>query len=402
MASPATPTEAPLTPAEALARILERTPVVATEEVSVGADLLGRVLAAHAVAVTSLPPFDVSAMDGYAVRRAELGGDPLPVALRIAAGDPPAALPPGAVAAISTGAAVPQGADAIVPVEDAEERPEGLVAVSPEGTFIRPAGGDLRAGERLGGPGTILRAGLLSALAAAGVDRVSVARRPRVAAVVTGSELVPPGTPLGPGQIYESNSVGLAALAVRAGAAWAGSTRVADDPDETERVLAAAISAADVVVTSGGVSVGPHDHVKPALARLGVAEVFWRIAHKPGKPLWFGIAESGVLVFGLPGNPVSSLVCFELFVRPALAAMQGAPKLSRPVARLAHDVAPLPHRDHAMRCRLQAGREGMELAAQDAQDSHLIAHAAAADALALIPAGRESLAAGTLVEYLPL
>jgi molybdopterin molybdotransferase len=341
-------------------------------------------------------------MDGYAVRRAELGGVPLPVALRIAAGDPPALLPPGCAAAISTGAAVPEGADAIVPVEDAEERAEGLVAPPPRGTFIRPAGGDLRAGDPLGGAGVVLGAGLLSALAAAGVERVPVARRPRVAAVVTGSELVPPGVPLRPGQIHESNSVGLAALAARAGAGWAGSTHVADDPDETERALAAALAGADLVVTSGGVSVGPHDHVKPALRRLGVREVFWRIAHKPGKPLWFGVAAGGSLVFGLPGNPVSSLVCFELFVRPALTAMQGAAQPARPVARLAHEVAPLETRDHAMRCRLRAGSAGMELAAQDAQDSHLIAHAASADALALIPAGREPLPAGALVEYLPL
>jgi len=402
MARPAPAGGRLLSPAEALARILEHTPALPAEELALAPELAGRVLAADAIARTSLPPFDVSAMDGYAVRRAELGSGPLPVVLRIAAGDPPAELPSGAAAAISTGAVVPLGADAIVPIEDAEESPAGLVATAPDGTFIRHAGGDLRVGDRVGSAGAELGAGLLSALAAAGVDRVAVAGRPRVAAVVTGSELVPVGRPLAPGQIHESNSIGLAALAVRGGAQWAGSTHVADEPDETERALAAAIAGADVVVTSGGVSVGPHDHVKPALQRLGVREVFWRIAHKPGKPLWFGVAGDGALVFGLPGNPVSSLVCFELFVRPALRAMQGAAQPVRPVARLAHDVTPLATRDHAMRCRLVAGAEGMELRAQDAQDSHLIAHAAVADALALIPAGSDPLPAGTLVSYLPM
>jgi molybdopterin molybdotransferase len=241
---------------------------------------------------------------------------------------------------------------------------------------------------------------VLAALAASGCDRVTVADRPRVAVLATGSELVPPGQPLEPGQIYESNATALAAQAARAGAELISSGVVPDDPAATERAFADAIAAADVVVSTGGVSVGPHDHVKPAMEALGVRELFWRVAHKPGKPLWFGAAPSGALVFGLPGNPVSSLVCFELFVRAALDTMTGARARPLPVARLAAPVRRLRLRDHAVRCRLEPGDDGMQLYPQDAQDSHMIAHAASADAVALVAAGEGEAAAGDLVSYL--
>lgn len=377
-------------------------PRLPAETLTVAAELSGRVLADSVTAVSSLPPFDVSAMDGYAARRRELGGGPLPVAARVAAGSDPAPLAPGTAAEISTGAAVPAGADAIVPVEDATETAAGLVAEPPRGDFIRRAGGDLRSGDEVAASGSVLTPALLSAIAAAGVSRITVAVRPRLAVIATGSELAAPGEPLRPGQIHESNSVGLAALGARAGADVLPAVRVADDPAATREAFAAALRSADVVVSSGGVSVGPHDHVKPVLADLGVREVFWRIAHKPGKPLWFGVAPGGGLVFGLPGNPVSSLVCFELFVRPALCAMQGAPAEVRPLARLAEPVKRLAERDHAIRCGLRPGAEGMELVPQAVQDSHLIAHAAAAAAIALIPAGSGELPAGALVEYLPV
>jgi molybdopterin molybdotransferase len=213
---------------------------------------------------------------------------------------------------------------------------------------------------------------------------------------------VVPGLPLEPGQIYESNATAIAAQAVRAGAEVATAAMVIDDREATEAAFAAAIAQADVVVSSGGVSVGPHDHVKPALDALGVREVFWRIAHKPGKPLWFGVARDGTPVFGLPGNPVSSLVCFELFVRAALEAMQGVAPRPRLRARLATPVRRLATRDHAVRCRLVSAADGIELHAQDAQESHLIVHAAAADAIALIAAGTGTADAGEIVEYLPL
>src|SRR5262249_46931503 len=189
------------------------------------------------------------------------------------------------------------------------------------------------------------------------------------------------GTPLAPGQIYESNLTALSVQAERAGAVLTAAGIARDDRDVIRDAFADALAGADIVVSSGGVSVGPHDHVKPVLTELGVREVFWRVAHRPGKPLWFGVDEHGVLVFGLPGNPVSSLVCFELFVRPALLAMQGAPPPARLKARLAAPIARLATRDHAVRCALVTGADGMRLVAQDAQDSHLIAHAASAGAI---------------------
>jgi molybdopterin molybdotransferase len=391
-----------LSPAEALAQILEHAAPLGDEEAAVSPALAGRVLAADVTATVSLPPFATSAMDGYAVRAAELGDGPVPIAFRLAAGDAPRPLPAGAAAGIATGAPMPPGADAVVPVEDAEEVDGALAAGRPEpGAHIRPAGGDVEAGRVVAAAGRVLTPALLAAVAAVGTAAVRVARRPRLAAIATGSELVRAGTPLQPGQIYESNLTAIVAQSERAGAELVAARTVPDDRTATEAAFAAALEA-DVVVSSGGVSVGPHDHVKGALDALGVREVFWRVAHKPGKPLWFGVAPQGALVFGVPGNPVSSLVCFELFVRPALRALQGAPQEPRPVARLAGPVARLESRDHAVRCRLRPGDAGMELEPGGPQDSHLIVHAAGADAVALIAAGTGEVPAGTLVEYLPL
>ena len=365
-------------------------------------ELTGRVLLADVTAAVSLPPFATSAMDGYAVRAAELGGEPVPIAFRVAAGDAPLTLEPGTAAGIATGGPIPEGADAVVPIEDARED-GGLIAAQPRvGAAIRPAGGDLVAGDVVAARGSVLRPAVLAAISAAGADRIEVAARPRIAIVATGSELVRPGRPLAPGQIYESNIIAVAAQATRAGAEVVAAEIVEDDPDATRGAFARALELADVVVSSGGVSVGPHDYVKPALEQLGVREVFWRVRHKPGKPLWFGTAGDGTLVFGLPGNPVSSVVCFELFVRAALEAMTGAEPARRPVARLAAPIARLAERDHAVRCALERGEDGMRLRPQTAQDSHLIAHAAAADAIALIPAGSGELAVGELVEYVAL
>jgi molybdopterin molybdotransferase len=390
-----------LSVAEALDLIRETSPRLGSS-VQPLASSAGRVLAQDVRAAVDVPPFATSAMDGYAVRAADLGDGPVPVRHRIAAGDPPVELEPGTAAAIATGGPVPGGADAVVPIEDAQER-AGLVADPPRpGAFIRRAGGDVARGEVVASAGSVLTPVLVAAIAATGVDQVSVVDRPRIAVIATGSELVEPGNPLGPGQIYESNATATAALAARAGAEVTGSQTVVDDFGETERAFRAAIESADVVVSSGGVSVGPHDHVKPALELLGVREVFWRVAHKPGKPLWFGVAPSGALIFGLPGNPVSSLVCFELFVREALDAMAGVVRRPRPVARLAAPVPRLASRDHAVRSRLVPGPAGMELHPDDAQDSHLIVHASAAGAAALVAAGEGVAEAGTVVEYLPL
>jgi molybdopterin molybdotransferase len=400
----AAPSSAPLLrPAEGLRLILAQAPALDIEEVAVSADLAGRVLAADVRAAVSLPPFDTSAMDGYTVRAADLGAGGVPIAFRLGAGDRPRPLPPGAAAGIATGAPLPDGADAVVPVEHAREE-EGLLVAEPPavGAHIRERGGDVREGDVVGAAGTLLTPALLAAISATGVGTVTVSRRPRLAALATGSELVRVGRPLEPGQIYESNLTSIVAQARGAGAEVVAAATVADDRDATREAFARAIAAADVVVSSGGVSVGPHDHVKPVMAALGVREVFWRLAHKPGKPLWFGVAEDGTLVFGLPGNPVSSLVCFELFLRPALAAMQHGRPPERPVARLAEPVKRLRGRDHAVRCRLAASSYGMQLRPLGPQDSHLIVHAAGADAIALVDAGEGEAPAGELVEYVPL
>ncbi|HEU0195481.1 MAG TPA: gephyrin-like molybdotransferase Glp [Gaiellales bacterium] len=392
-----------LRPEEAVRVILGVTPRLDVETATVAPALAGRVLAADAVAGVSLPPFATSAMDGFAVRAHDLGDGPIAVAFRIAAGDRPSPLPDGSAAAIATGAPLPDGADSIIPIEDGEEQDGHLRAEAPErGAWVRAAGSDVAAGDVILSAGSVLAPAGLAALAAAGVAQVTVSRRPRLAAIATGSELQHAGRPLEPGQIYESNLTAMAVQTARAGAELVATEVVPDDRAAIREAFAAGLRDADVVVSSGGVSVGPHDHVKPVLEDLGVRERFWRVAHRPGKPLWFGTAGNGTLVFGLPGNPVSSLVCFELFVRPALLAMQGAPPPARARARLAEPIARLATRDHAVRCSLIADEDGMRLVAQPAQDSHLIAHAAAAGAIAMIPAGEGVVEAGTVVEYVLL
>jgi molybdopterin molybdotransferase len=231
---------------------------------------------------------------------------------------------------------------------------------------------------------------------------VTCASRPRVALLATGTELRAPGTELRPGEIYESNTVLLAAQAVTAGATAGVLDSVEDDPDATREALKRAL-AADVVITSGGVSVGPHDLVRAALADLGAEEVFWRVAVRPGKPVAFSV-RGRTLVFGLPGNPVSALVGFELFVRPALLALQGAREpgpLYLP-ARLAAAVRQNAGRDELLRARVRMDADGALVQPLGGQESHMIVRAASADALVLVPRGTGELAAGTRVRYLPI
>jgi molybdopterin molybdotransferase len=371
-------------------------------------DALGRVLAQNVDALGDVPPFASSAMDGYAVRSGGARVGPLRVIGESRAGLPfSGELGDGQAVRISTGAEVPAAADTVVRQEDVEENgPDSIrvLAAPPEGENIRPAGEVMQAGERVLERGSRLSPPELAAAITAGAGWVTVARRPRVQILATGDELREAGEPLGPGEIHNSNSPMLASLAAGAGAEVVAAGRLPDDLAATERGLAGALEAAEVVIVSGGVSVGPHDHVKPALARLGVEERFWRVALQPGKPTWFG-TRSGRLVFGLPGNPVSTAVTFTLFVSPALAALQGAAPQSSPslTAELGEDVRRSPEREQAVRVRLEQ-RDGRLVAIPNGpQGSHVITSLLGADALALIPAGGGVLSAGSMVglERLP-
>jgi molybdopterin molybdotransferase len=242
----------------------------------------------------------------------------------------------------------------------------------------------------------------LGALAAAGAPEVRCHLQPRAAVLPTGTELRPPGAPLRAGEIYEANGLILASQLTGAGAEVVRLDAVGDDEEAHRAALAHAL-AADVVVTSGGVSVGPHDLVRQVEADLGVEEVFWRVAVKPGKPIAFGVRGS-TLVFGLPGNPVSALVGFELFVRPAVLALQGIrqplPRFRRGILRGARRRSP--ERDELVRARVVEGETGTELTPLSGQESHMIARAAEADALVLVPRGDGEVPEGSPVEYLPL
>ncbi len=247
--------------------------------------------------------------------------------------------------------------------------------------------------------GSELRPSALGVLASVGRSAVRCARRPRVTLLATGDELVDPGVELAAGQLWSSNPLALAGQITRAGGLVAQIDRVADDADATRTAIARGLESADVVCVSGGVSVGPHDHVKGAFAALQVQERFWGVALKPGKPTWFGVADGGVLAFGLPGNPVSAMVTFHLFVRPALRALQGAdPAGSRVSALLTEPFARNPRREEAVRVRLDARDEGVHATPTGPQGSHVLTSVLAADALALIPAGEGEVAAGERVQ----
>jgi molybdopterin molybdotransferase len=385
---------------EALTRILDRARPLPSERVPLE-HAAGRILAEPALSRTDLPPFASSAMDGFAVRAAETPGR-LPIEARVAAGRPsPLPLPRGSAATIATGGAVPDGADAVVPIEHADETDGHVQIAEPvgSGAHIRPRGGDVREGDAVVAAGTRLGPAQIGGLAAAGVGELVCARRPRVAVLATGSELRPPGEKLAAGQIFESNRPMLAAALAAAGAD-VELLPVIRDEDAAHREALARGFAADVLVTSGGVSVGPHDLVRRIAAELGVEEVFWGVAVKPGKPLSFGVRDS-TLVFGLPGNPVSSLVGAILFVRPALLAQQGIadPWPAFEVARTASALRRNPYRDEFLRGRRSLGEDGVTVEAIAGQESHMIVRASSADALVHVPRGSGEIGAGGIVRY---
>jgi molybdopterin molybdotransferase len=389
---------------EAQRLILERVRPLESEPVAL-ANAADRVLAEPARARVDLPPFPSSAMDGFALRAADTPGELRIAAASVAAGSPAAgALEPGEAVSIATGGVVPEGADAVIPIEYVVQHDnEVCIQETVEaGAHVRPRGGDARRGDVVVEVGRVLGPAQLGALAAAGVSEVVCSLRPRAAVLATGSELKQPGDHLGPGQIYEANGVMLAAQLESAGAVVSAVQTVEDEEASHRRALARALEQ-DLVLSSGGVSVGPHDLIRAVATELGVEEVFWRVAVKPGKPLWFGV-RNRTLVLALPGNPVSSLVGFELFVRPALLALQGAtnPGPDFAVGVLARPVKQNPARDELVRARRRPGAEAVELEPLEGQESHMIARAALADSLVHVPRGDGELGSGTRVRYLVL
>ena len=387
----------------ALGHIVDNAQLLPVETVAVTA-AIGRIVREPATARVELPPFPSSAMDGFAVRASETPGD-LPIAYRVAAGaPPPGPLPPGAAAGISTGATVPAEADAVVPVENAEDRGSNvaIAGAAVPGQHVRPRGGDVSAGATVVPAGSRLGAAQIGALAATGVAELACSTRPRVTVVATGSELRSAGDELAAGQIYESNRAMIAAVLARANADVDVLPVVEDDAEAHREAIARGL-VSDVLVTTGGVSMGEHDLVRGVAADLGVREIFWGVAVKPGKPLSFGVRDRS-LVFGLPGNPVSSLVGAMVFVTTALFALQGA---TNSLPRYASGITSAtfrrnPHRDEFVRAvRIDDG-DAVRLEPIVGQESHMIARAAAADALVHVPRGDGELEAGSLVRFLAL
>lgn len=389
-----------LTVDAALARLLEAAAPVPETEMLPVASALWRVLAKPLVSGIDVPPLDNSAMDGYALKTADWAeGRWLEVRQRIVAGSVGQALQPGEAARIFTGAPIPAGADAVVMQEDCEARPGAvLVHKAPRvGMNIRRAGEDMKAGQTVLAAGERLTPARLGVAAAAGATELAVYRRLRVAVFFTGDELVRPGWPLKPGQIYNSNRATLTALLHALGCEVIDLGDVADQLDATVATLREASRQADLVITSGGVSVGEEDHVKAAVEKLGHIAM-WRVAMKPGKPLVYGrVGESDFL--GLPGNPVSAYVVFCLFVRPFLLRRMGA--TPRPPLRFevpAGFAWPTPgKRREFLRARIEEGRAVL----YPNQSSGVLTSIAWADGLVDVEVGR-TIAPGDAVPFIPL
>jgi molybdopterin molybdotransferase len=366
------------------------------------AEAAGRVAAEDGHSAVDLPPFDRSAMDGYAVRAADTGAGALRLAGEIAAGEAgEQPLEPGTALGITTGAPIPPGADAVLQSELAQLENGGVRATEliEAGAHIRVRGEDVRAGDLIAPAGERLTLARISSLAAAGVGQLAVHRRARLHLIVTGSELLPLGAPPEPGKIHESNGLMVRLLAERAGAAVTDHGVIGDDFESTRAAVEAGL-AADVLVVSGGVSVGPHDHVKPAFEACAVEELFWRVRVKPGKPLWFGRRDA-TLVFGLPGNPLSSIVGFLAFIEPALRRMHGErdPALRTERARLTVAAGPSDGRTTFLTSRLAPGPDGvLEATPTPNQGSHMTGALGQSDGFAIAPHGSGPLPAGAMVD----
>jgi len=400
---------------EALRILLEEVAPLGPERVLLDA-ALGRFLSEDLVADADMPRFNNSSVDGYGVAVAEVAsasaGNPvcLQVAGVVAAGTPwPGTLPAGASLRIMTGAPVPTGVEAVVMREYALEDhgDQGVVHLTrgaKPGENIRPRGGEVLAGTRLLSKGTCVTPPVAALLAGAGRTHAQVHALPRVRILITGNELAPPGEPLAPGQIYDSNGVGLKAAVKALGISDVATAYCEDDASATRAALESALRGADVVVSSGGVSVGDFDFVPGAFESLGGVRSFWKVAMKPGKPNYFGCWDrpggGRALFFGLPGNPVGALLSFERLVRPALLGLMGCrhapPRAFR--ARLKAGLEKPAGRLEWVRGILGVRDGSPEVTPIDKRESHMLSGLAQADCLIAFPAEAERLEAGTAVE----
>lgn len=398
-----------LTVQEAHDRILARIQPLAAEDVPIEL-ASGRVLGEDVEARQDVPPFANSAMDGYAVRAADVreASAEHPVRLQVvgeiqAGYAPPSAVRAGTALRIMTGAMLPEGADAIVRVEDTSEgdhQVEVRAAVA-VGTSIRLSGSDVRAGDVVGQRGQVVTPGLVGVIASAGRATVRTVRPPRVLLLTTGDELRPAGEPLGPGQITNTNRYSLRA-AIEEVHGVVIDAGVARDDREALRTSLAKAETADLVVTSGGVSMGSYDLVRRLLEEQDSMD-FWQVALRPGKPLAFG-SVAGVPLIGLPGNPVSSLVAFELFARPAILKLQGRADLNRPRQRAVTEEALSgpPHLEQYFRGIARRTDKTLRVRLTGDQGSHVLRSMADANCLVVLPQGAGSLPAGAEVDIIPL
>ena len=392
---------------EAERLVLESTPLLPVEETTLG-EALGLALARDLRATTDSPPFDNSAVDGYALRSADAeAGRVFRVVDEAPAGRPAKkGVGEGEAIKIFTGGVIPGGADAVVMVENTSGWGEEfeLKKVPAPGGNIRSAGEDTRRGDVILRAGTEIGAPEIALAATQGYGSLPVYRRPKVVVLSTGSELVEPGTrDLDPGEIFDSNSYAIVAAAREAGADAHRLYAASDDADTLRAAIEEALETADVVVTSGGVSVGEKDLVKSTMLELGVKQVFWGVKFKPGKPLFYG-TRGETRLFGLPGNPVSAVVCFDLFVRPALMRMTGREDRRRPRIQVyfEQDIVNKFGRLHAMRVGLKRTEKGWLAESVGAQGSGLVSSLTKADALALIGPASEGISAGEPIEAIVL
>jgi molybdopterin molybdotransferase len=391
---------------EALSRLLAPLEPLPPEQISI-VEGLGRVLAEDVAARRTQPPFAVSAMDGYAVRSEDV--ETVPAELRIVAEVPAGAgfgghVGAGEAARIFTGAPLPAGTDTIVIQEDTERQGDRVRVLegASRGRYVRREGLDFGEGEVLLRAGRQLTARDIGLLAAMNRPWLFVHRRPRIGILSTGDEIVMPGDPIGPHQIVSSNSLALAAFVAACGGIPISAGNAPDDPEALRRI-AAATSGVDLLVTTGGASVGEHDLVRDALATDGLELDFWQIAMRPGKPLMVG-RYRGTPMVGLPGNPVSSLVCALLFLKPAFERLSGAvpAEEAEPTARLATPLAANDRRQDYLRSRLARGSDGMlEVFPFEVQDSSMMRLLATADCLVVRPPHAPAITAGAMVPIVP-